>query len=245
VVEAAFIEPRAGVVLFLAGPPGMVYEARYQAVLAGVSREDTRADPFEDVRSYMPDDKGKLGRIAPDPELWRALDEGPGLTVILNDFYELAFRDARLSPFFHLITKTRAIEKQYEFLSEVFTGNRHYLGARPFNAHHWMIISDELFDYRERIIVGAMRRYGLTEALIRRWSGVHELFRREIVKTHQRGMVVDGVEIIEQGYNEEILPIDAVCDGCDQVIPAGVTSRHHLPTGKLYCAGCGAVSVKR
>ncbi len=243
VVDAAFRVDRSECVLYLAGPPGMVHAARYRAVLSGVARTDVFADPFDDARPTMPDDAGTLSRVPPDPELWEALEGGPGLNTILRDFYDFAYEDARLAPFFHNITKQRAIEKQYEFLSSVFMGTKHYFGARPFNAHHWMIISDALFDYRELCFEASVRRYGMAEHLIRRWLAFHELFRAVIVKSEQRGTVIDGVERNEQGYRKEVLSIDSLCDGCYTEIAAGTPARHHLLTGKLYCDSCGPQSA--
>lgn len=245
VVDAAFSKDRSGVVLYLAGPPDMVYEARHRAVAAGIDRAETHADPFEDARPYMPDDKAKLARVPADPEIWQALEQGPGLTRILEDFYGRVYEDPRLSPFFRDATKARAIEKQYEFLRDLFTGSRTFFGARPFNAHHWMVISDELFDYREALFIGALRRYGLPERLIRRWSSLHELFRRELVKTRRRGMVIDGEEWVEQeGYHTEIVTIGTLCDGCGEAIDEGATARHHVLSGKLYCTGCEATAAQ-
>ena len=142
------------------------------------------------------------------------------------------------------MTRERVIQKQYEFLSDIFTGSGHYFGLRPFNAHHWMVISDELFDYRESVFEGAMRRYGLAEPLVRRWSAIHELFRRELVKTHRRGMVMDGVEQVEvDGYSDERIEVGTLCDGCGAALDEGTMARLHQLTGKLYCLGCSATAA--
>ena len=231
---------RSSVTLYVAGPPAMIHAARYLAVLAGVSRAEIHTDPFETSAPFMPDDAAKVALIEAEPELWAALEEGAGLTAILADFYEHVFVDPQLAPFFVKISKQRVREKQYEFLSELFTGHRHYLGARPFNAHHEMVISDSLFDYREEMLEAAMRRYGLAEPLIRRWLAIHELFRAEIVKTSPRGMVIEGVEQILEGYSEELLEIATLCDRCTAELEVGAVARLHRLTGELYCGACWA-----
>jgi hypothetical protein len=106
-----------------------------------------------------------------------------------------------------------------------------------------MVISDELFDYREALIEDSMRRYGLEEPLIRRWRAIHELFRRELVKSAPRGMIVHWEELPVDGYSDETLTIGAVCDGCEGEMPVGARGRLHARTGKLFCAGCTARSV--
>lgn len=226
--------------VYLCGPPGMVYDARWRAFRAGADRADIHADPFENSRAYMPDDAAKLAALRPDPELWEALGQGALLTAILTEFYGRVYEDPRLSPFFHGVTKERAIEKQYSFLRDVFSGSKGYFGLRPFNAHHWMVISDELFDYREALLEGCMRRHGLPEHLVRRWGAVHELFRREIVKHGARGLILDGVEQPHEGHEELTLAVGSICDGCAAEMPCGVRGRFHLRTGQLFCGACGA-----
>ena len=233
----------AGWTAYLCGLPAMVDDARYRAFRAGAQRENIHADPFEHAAPFMPNDSAKLATLAPDPELWEALGRGPGLRAILTDFYGRVYEDPRLEPFFHKVTKERAIDKQYSFLADVFAGTHDYFGLKPFNAHHWMIISDELFDYRERLIEGVMRRHGLPEHLVRRWCAVHELFRRELVKSTARGLIVDGVEHTLEGFSEETLGIAGMCDGCEQEMPEGSVGRLHARTGELFCSRCSARKI--
>lgn len=229
--------------VFLAGNPDMVYAARSRAFSAGADRERIKSDPFERREPFMPDDGAKLANLAPDPELWAALSNGVLLRRILTDFYARVYADERLAPYFHKVTIERAIDKQYAFLADVITGERAYFGLKPFNAHHWMIISDELFDYRERLLESCMARHGLEPRFIRRWSAIHELFRREIVKATPRGMIVDGVEHLHSGFREELLELGCLCDGCDGEMVAGSVGRLHARTGELFCVGCSARRV--
>ena len=235
----------AGHVVYLCGNPDMVYDARYHAIGAGVRRADILADPFETGQPYIPRDDAKLESVAPDPELWCALDNGTGLRRILEDFYVRVYEDARLGPFFHNVTRKRAIEKQYAFLSDVFSGEENYFGLKPFNAHHWMIISDDLFDYREELFEQCVRRHGLAEHLVRRWMAFHELFRRELVKTTQRGLIIGGVEHDKEGFSVEEISIATICDGCCGEIPIGSTARLHRRTAELFCQSCTPETVLR
>ncbi len=225
--------------LILCGNPEMVFESRVHAVRAGVNRRAIIADPYEPATPYMPDDSAKIAAIPPEPELWEALDQGAGLRAILEDFYQLAYQDERLAPFFHKVTIERAVSKQYEFLADLFSGTRNFFGMRPFNAHHWMIISDDLFDYREELIEDCARRWGLEEALICRWMAVHEMFRREIVKPAERGLMVDGEEQLKQGYSLEVIEVATICDACFHEIEEGERARMHRRTGELFCMSCG------
>lgn len=231
-------------VCYFAGIPAMVYEARYGAVLAGVRRPDIHADPFEFSHDFEPRDKEKIAELEADPELWAALEQGDGLTEIIRTFYDRTFEDPRLAPFFHRVTKQRAIEKQFSFLRDLITDEKKYFGMQPFNAHHWMIISDELFDYREALFEECVREYGLPEHLIRRWNAMHELFRREIVKSRARGIIMNGVETMREGYTAVVIEVPTVCDGCVGEVSMGEDARMHNRTGELYCERCASTSVQ-
>ncbi|MBM7068698.1 2Fe-2S iron-sulfur cluster-binding protein [Actibacterium sp. 188UL27-1] len=224
--------------IYLCGRPDMVEGARITAVRQGVALGRLFSDPFDVPGTYQPQDAPKMAAITPDPELWEALGQGALLTDILTDFYKAVYADPRLAPFFHRVTQARAIEKQYSFLRDLLTGARQYFGEKPFNAHHWMVISNELFDYREAMLMGIARRHGLPKRLLWRWAALHEMFRREIVKTIARGVIRGQVEVDLEGFTEELLDVATVCDGCIGEIAAGDTAKMHRRTGELFCLNC-------
>lgn len=193
----------------------------------------------------LSDKTRRTGDLKPDPEMWAALKEGDGLTEILNDFYARVYADPRLSHFFEGVTRQRAIEKQYSFLCQIFSGEPVYFGERPRNAHNWMVISAELFDHREELMEGCLRRYGLPEHLVARWRGVEELFRKQIVKDRPFGKKMRGVELPFEGYDSMELSVGAICDGCGGVMEPGMTIHYHLRTGKSFCPACSPDRVAR
>ncbi|AOY88702.1 hypothetical protein BKP64_11250 [Marinobacter salinus] len=176
--------------------------------------------------------------LSPDPEMWEALDNGRVLSEILEDFYTKAFSDERLSPFFHGVTRQRAQEKQYLFLKQKFTGEKVYFGDRPRNAHHWMVISNDLFDYRESLMVDCLKRHHLPEHLIERWRSLENSFRGDIVKDEPWNRKIGDIEIPVSGYGEVTLEIGSLCDSCNEEIDVGTTVRYHLRLGTLYCPDC-------
>jgi ferredoxin/truncated hemoglobin YjbI len=177
---------------------------------------------------------------SPDPEMWDALAQGDLLGKILEDFYTRVFDDERLAPFFHGVTRQRAIEKQFLFMRRHFTGEKVYFGDRPRNAHHWMVISDELFDYRERIMVDCLRRHGLAEYLIERWRAFENSFRTDIVKDRPWKRRLGDIELPVEGFGEITLDIGSLCDSCGGEIDAGARVRYHLRLGTVYCGSCMA-----
>ena len=232
-----------GAIIFIAGDPDFVTNARAEAILAGAERRDVRSNAFEPAQDYWPSDTNPFDLFQPDPELWKALDEGKLLRTILEDFYTEIYADELLSPFFENVTKERAVAKQWSFLADAFSGSRDYFGLKPFNAHHWMIISDELFDYREDMFERYLDKYNVARPHRRMWLAYQERFRRELVKHKARGLIIDGVEKTIEGFSTEQLTVGSVCDGCVSEMPPGTWGRLHLRTGRLYCEECRAVAV--
>ncbi|MFP4611564.1 MAG: 2Fe-2S iron-sulfur cluster-binding protein, partial [Thiohalophilus sp.] len=246
--------------IHIAGNPAMVHDTREAVSRAGARESHILADPFEltDLRGdNAASAEPACGRRAedhaaapwkqpevefppPDPELWRALKEGALLSEILPEFYARVYADPYLSPFFKNVTRQRLIEKQYSFLKRAITGEQCYFGERPRNAHHWMVISDELFDYRNDLLKQVAREHGLSEQWIERWHTVEESFRRDIVKNSPWPRVMDGVEMGHDGFGEMVLEEGTLCSSCEQAIDRGESVRYHLRTGETYCPACSA-----
>lgn len=182
--------------------------------------------------------KRRAGDLAPNPEMWEALEQGVLLNSILDDFYTRVYADERLAPFFEGVTKRRVIEKQFAFLRDKFTGERLYFGDRPRNAHHWMAISDELFDYREDLMESCLRRAGLADHLVQAMRDLDEAFRKQIVKAEPFGKKVRGVELPLDGYGEIELPVGILCDSCQAEIDSGTVVCYHNRTGRTFCSTC-------
>ncbi len=181
----------------------------------------------------------RKGALAPNPELWAALESGAGLRTVLVRFYERVFDDPRLAPFFHGVTRERVIDKQYSFLADIFTGERMYFGDRPRNAHHWMVISDELFDYRERLFEAVLRETTLEERHVQAWLAVHQVFRKQIVKDAPVPRRMAGVAMPLGGWARDTLHAGSLCDRCGGELPVGSAVVYHRRLGTTHCLGCG------
>ncbi|WP_455388570.1 FAD-binding oxidoreductase [Petrachloros mirabilis] len=245
--------------VFVAGHPQMVEEVETMAFQAGAAREGIHADPYA-VRAvqeppsagskpqkqmepeivHAGSDRAKR-RTAPkqaDAETWQALGEGKLLKEILTDFYTRVFEDPVLAPYFRGVTKERLIGQVYSFMRDSFSGEREYFGARPRAAHHWMVISDEIFDHREALMVKCLEEHGLSENLINRWCKFEETFRKDIVKSVPWKLVLDGIEQPLDGFGEMVLTLGSTCDGCNRSIQPGEKVRYHLRIGLTYCREC-------
>lgn len=177
---------------------------------------------------------------APDPQLWHELGKGRTARAVLEDFYGRVYEDERLAPFFHGVTRERAIDKQYSFLRQLMTGERVYFGDRPRNAHHWMVIPDDLFDHRQALMARVLAAHGLSPAQQARWQRLEEHYRRDIVKRSAWPRLVDGEPQPLEGYASEVLTEGTVCDHCGEGIGAGTAVDYHVRLGTVTCGACSA-----
>lgn len=175
---------------------------------------------------------------APNLPLWDALQQGVLLQRALDDFYHRVYADPLLSPFFEGIPRQRLLEKQYSFLRQVITGEQRYLGNRPYHAHHWMVISPELFLHRERMMLDCLRVQGLAEEWVQQLQQLEARYKPEIVKDRPIPRKVGDVEVPLEGFESLVMDVDYFCDPCGGEVRKGETVYYHLRLGKMYCQRC-------
>lgn len=180
----------------------------------------------------------RVGALQPRPDLWEALGNGARLRTILEDFYDRVYRDEKLAPFFHATTREWAIDHQYAFMADILTGSKTFFGDRPRNAHHWMVIDDALFDYREALLEKCLRDHGASAPLVAAWRAIDESFRSHIVKDQPRPRVRRGKSLPLEGYDSIVLDSGGQCDGCATIVDRGSTVWYHLRTGQALCSAC-------
>lgn len=173
-----------------------------------------------------------------DPALWHLLDEGRLVRQVLEAFYEKVYADPLLQPFFERVSKDRVIGKQYSFLRQCMTGDNVYIGERPKNAHHWMVIPDSLFDHRQRLMDQAQREHGLTPEQMAGWARYEEHFRADIVKYAPWSRRMGDQVVDTERYDTITLDNATVCDHCGAEIAANSTVRFHKRLGQVGCERC-------
>lgn len=174
----------------------------------------------------------------PDAEMWAALNEGRLMMKILTTFYTQVFADDILRPYFANVTQQRVIEKVYSFHYQMFTGEKVFFGERPRNAHHWMVISDDIFEHRQQLMQQALEQHGLAQHLIQRWLSYEENYRDEIVKNKPISKILFGEEVNYEGFESLVMEFSTLCDSCESEINVGDTVRYHKRLGTVYCAKC-------
>lgn len=173
------------------------------------------------------------------PDLWAELRDGATVREALQDFYNRVYADTRLAPFFRGVTKERLVGKQYAFLHDEMQGRRSaYFGDNMRNTHHWMVIPDDLFDHRQRLMVDVLRDHGLTEAQITRWMHFEERHRPDIVKDAPWERMFGDQPMPADGYARETLSCGAMCDHCGREIQPGESVLYHVRLGSISCSHC-------
>ncbi len=173
-----------------------------------------------------------------DHEMWAALGNGELLKEILHDFYSVVFEDELLAPFFKGVTKNHVIGKQFSFLQQYYQGGDMYFGDRPRNAHHWMVISHDLFDHRENLFKQSCVKMGLKDPHLSQILELNESYRKHIVKSRVWPRITNGVVEKLKGYEELVLDIGGLCDGCGKEIPPMTKVQFHGQTGEMFCPQC-------
>ncbi len=201
--------------------------------------EETGAPP-------LPETPPATGPAAPeipypdtDPALWMELQQGGDkVRKVLEDFYDMVYADDQLAPFFDNVKKEHVTDKQYTFMKRCLLGEKVYFGNRPRNAHHWMIISDELMDHRQALMLKALLANGLTQDQVDRWVPFEEHFRGDIVKKETWPKRVGDQDVAFEGFGREVFSIDLICDYCHSEIPAGTSVVVHHRRGLVSCPSC-------
>ncbi len=201
---------------------------------------DLRKEPRGETRpAPAPQPAGKKPKYPPpDPELWAALGEGELLHQVLRDFYGRVYQDERLASFFDGVTKQRLIEKQFLFTRQILTGESIYFGDQPRNTHHWMVISEDLFEYRSDMMRDCLRKAGLTDAMVERFMSIEEYYREDIIKDKPFPKKIGELEMPLEGFNELVMDVGTLCDVCQREVAPGEKVIYHVRLGKIYCSDC-------
>lgn len=176
--------------------------------------------------------------LPPDPTLWAALDDGAAVRAVLEKFYNAVYADPLLRPYFARVTMDRVIGKQYAFLRQSITGEATYIGERPRNVHHWMVIPDFVFEHRQRLMLQAQQAIGLSPAIISRWNRYEEQYRPDIVKYRPWPRRIGSQSVDTEGYDNLLLEEATVCDYCAREIQSGTEVRYHRRLGTVGCHAC-------
>ncbi|MCB0419847.1 MAG: group 1 truncated hemoglobin [Bdellovibrionales bacterium] len=98
-------------------------------------------------------------------------------------FYDKIYDHPWMSLYFKEIDKEFITKQQTDFIIGALGGPKKYGGRMPSNAHTHMVITDELFDLRQQLLIEALNEAHAPEILTNFWLKIDEAFRGAIVQS--------------------------------------------------------------
>ena len=189
--------------------------------------------------------KNRVDDIKPDLAYYEAIGGDAMVQKVLRIFYDVVFDDPLLQPFFKHTHKETIRGKQFGFMKRCFTGDKDvYMGQRPRNAHHWMVIDDALFDHRQALMRNALEAAGMQPAHREKWLATEEVFRSQIVKDKAHPLYYKGIAAYwAEDAREERLDVDGLCDACQKEVTAG--SALWVLGDRALCEACADTARER
>lgn len=130
--------------------------------------------------------------------LFQKLGEKVTLQKVHKIFYDKIYADPWIGQFFQDIDQTIIENQQTDFMMQAMGGPALYAGAFPIPAHKHMLITEELFDYRQELLKQSLIEANVPEELRLQWLKIDGAFRKGIVKK--------SIEHCEKRFNtDEIL----------------------------------------
>jgi hemoglobin len=120
--------------------------------------------------------------VIPINKTFEELGGRPILEKVAKIFYDKVYEDNWIGEYFKDVDQKVIEEQQVDFMSMALGGPKVYLGKLPVPAHKHMMISDELFVLREKLLDQAFVEAKACQELINRWRKIDQAFKAKIVK---------------------------------------------------------------
>jgi len=104
------------------------------------------------------------------------------LEKVHKTFYDKAYAHPWLSLYFTDNPQKNLEQQQTDFMTRLFGGPTVYCGRTPKLAHQHMLITDELFDLRQKLLSESIQEHGLSDMLREEWLAADDSLRQAIVK---------------------------------------------------------------
>ena len=97
-------------------------------------------------------------------------------------FYDKIYEDAWLKDIFSVIKQDIIETQQTDFIVGALGGPRRYCGRNPKDAHPHMVITDEMWDLREKYLSEAFEEVNCPQEIRDRWHKIDESFKFAIIQ---------------------------------------------------------------
>lgn len=120
--------------------------------------------------------------MAIDKTLYDRLGGKPTFVKVHKIFYDKAYSDPWLSKFFTDKPQVVLENQQTDFMVQLMGGPKAYGGKSPKSAHQHMVITDELFELRARLLSESIKEAGIRDDLRNEWLDADRTFKRALEK---------------------------------------------------------------
>ena len=120
--------------------------------------------------------------MAIDKTLYDRLGGKPTFVKVHKIFYDKAYADPWLSKFFTDKPQVVLENQQTDFMVQLMGGPKAYGGKSPKSAHQHMVITDELFELRARLLSESIKEAGIRDDLRNEWLDADRTFKRALEK---------------------------------------------------------------
>ena len=106
-----------------------------------------------------------------------------GIEKVQKIFYDKIYAHEWIGQYFKHIEQKYIESQQTKFMASISGGPKNYSGLVPKDAHRMFIITDELFDLRQKLLREALEEADLDDESIEEWIKKDSAFRGVVVKS--------------------------------------------------------------
>ncbi len=104
------------------------------------------------------------------------------LILINKIFYDKVYAHPWLKNFFEKIPQQHIEDQQVDFMQKVLGGQNIYAGKAPPAAHMHIVITEEVFEVRQQLLIEAMNEANANLQLREKWLSLDQSFKRVLLK---------------------------------------------------------------
>lgn len=115
-------------------------------------------------------------------EEFEKLGGKPMLEKVAKIFYDKIYQHEWIGKYFSHIDQKIIESQQVDFMSSALGGPKDYCGKMPIPTHKNMMITAELFELRQKLLLESLNEADASQGLIDKWLKIDEAFKSGIVK---------------------------------------------------------------
>lgn len=102
---------------------------------------------------------------------------------VVEEFYELVYKDEWFSKIFRNIKQEIITTQQTDFMVQAFGGPKKFCGRSPSDAHPQIWINEEMWEFREKLLVEAFNKLGIEDSFREKWLRIDNAFKASIINS--------------------------------------------------------------